>query len=166
MRGRTLVVAVLLVGAGLLVAGTGSVAADTEVGASGSCDNGNSAPQDDWESDGGDGAVNVTASGDADLAGPEEAEDMAKAVVWFVTYSAQNGEIACDETAGDGEDYLEAHADAGEGAAAQVCIDHRTTDDGSPVLVGDDTDHDGGNKDRRCENDHHRDRNGNGDSDL
>lgn len=170
MRGTKLVITVLLVASVPLVAATGSVAA-AEVGASGSCDD-SQTPGEDMESngDGGDGAVRVSSDGDADLAGADEVIDFAEGITWFVQYSARNDRLGCDDSDGSDnpisrDDYFEAHADTGNGAAVQVCFDETTGYSGNPVLIGEETDHDGDNDDRDCEYDHHDDPGGQGDSD-
>lgn len=162
MYGRILV-AVVVTTAILLSGATGLVAADAEVATSGDCDK----PADSGENGGG-GQAKVGTE-EQDLVDAEEAESIARGAAW----AASNGSD-CDPNKDDdgnasngneADDYAEAHVDGGQDGEqdeAQVCIDNESNNKGqSPVLLGEDSDHDDPNAaddeagERDCEYDHH-----------
>lgn len=156
--------AVVVTTAILLVGATGFAAADPEVATSGDCDK-----PDDSGQNGGGGQVKVGTESQ-DLAGPTELESIARGAVWAISNGSDCDPNKDDDgnasNGNEADDYAEVHVDGGqdntEHDEAQVCIDNESNNKmQSPVLLGEDSDHDDpdpaddGPEERDCEYNHH-----------
>jgi len=112
MKARTLirlVVAAAVLTGGMAALG-GSAAADTEAGASFSCDQGD---------DGGSGDVAVSTGDDTDT--DPDAQSTAAGLAHFAAGGPGPADCDDDETGEKGDSYAEGHVDSGAGASAQIC---------------------------------------------
>ena len=116
MKARTLirlVVAAAVLTGGMAALG-GSAAADTEAGASFSCDKG---------SNGGGGDVAVSTGDDTDL--DPDTQSTAAGLAHFAAGGPGAADCDGDRTGEKGDSYAEGHVDSGAGASAQICSNER-----------------------------------------
>lgn len=119
MKARTLirlVVAAAVLTGGMAALG-GSAAADTEAGASFSCDQGDS---------GGGGDVAVSTGDDTDT--DPDAQSTADGLVHFAAFGPGPADCDDDKTGEKGDSYAEGHVDTGAGGEAnsvQICSNER-----------------------------------------
>lgn len=111
VKRATRLAVVVVLALGIIVATSGSVAADPQVGTSGNCD--------DAEGNGGSYAVKI-GTDEQNTGGPDEARSGAEGAIWYWIQNDQ--ECDNDNEGGANDDYIEAHVDGGA-TSLQICED-------------------------------------------
>lgn len=165
MRALKLLLAVMTI-TSILVLGAGTVAADTEVGVSGSCDDEGEGPDDAFEGEGGtevdtgDGANDEVEDAISNPGGDQLSNT---GFIHFAIGEAQGYEDACDrdnDQESNGDDYLEAHAQVGNQQGIAFCQSEGHKPDGHIH-----PDYDGSHHNSNCSYDTEGNHDGSGSSD-